>query len=82
LAPYEIVWSENAKKRSRAIDRAVRKRIYDEVSRLASDPDRRVKRIVAPPYHGLRVGDYRVLVDVQEGVWRVLVIEVGHRSTV
>ncbi len=79
---FEIIWSDSAARQLRKLERAVAKRIFEKVGELRNDPFRNVKRIVNSPYFRLRVGDYRVILDVQAAVLRVLVLKVGHRESV
>jgi len=37
---------------------------------------------VNSPYYRLRVGDYRVILDIQEAILRILVLKVGHRESI
>lgn len=78
--PFQIIWSEPAEKALRKLDRSVAKRIYGTVGRLAGDPLRNVIRLVNSPYYRLRVGDYRVIFDLQADLMRILVVKVGHRK--
>lgn len=79
---FEVVWSQSAIKQLKKLDRSVAKRIVDSVDKLHLDPHRVISRIVNSPYFRLRVGDYRVLVDIQRKELRVLVLKVGHRKSV
>lgn len=80
--PFEIVWSNSATRQLRKLDRGVARRIFDKVGDLADDPFRWVRRMSGVAAYRLRVGDYRVLLDIREGELRILVVEVGHRETV
>jgi mRNA interferase RelE/StbE len=80
--PFEIIWSDSAERELKKLDRSVAKRIFNAVSRLQEDPFRAVGKIVNSPYYKLRVGDYRVIIDIQEGELRVLVLIVGHRRKI
>ena len=80
--PFEIIWSDSAVKELKKLDRSVAKRIFNAVSRLREDPFRAVGKIVNSPYYKLRVGDYRVILDIQKGELRVLVLIVGHRRKI
>ena len=64
------------------LDRTVAKRILEPVDRLERDPKRGLRRLVGSPYYRLRVGDYRIIVEVAEGQLLVLVLKVGHRRSV
>jgi mRNA interferase RelE/StbE len=64
------------------LDRSIAKRIFKAVGKLENAPSRWVKRIVNSPYYKMRVGDYRVILDIQGGQLRILVVKVGHRKNV
>ena len=66
----------------RKLDRVVAQRIFRRVGELAEDPRERVQRLAGSPYSRLRVGDYRVILDIQGNVLRILVLKVGHRRQV
>ncbi len=79
---FEIIWSEAALRQLRKLDRVVARRIFDRVGELREDPRRQVQKLVSSPYYRLRVGDYRVILDLQQGILRVLVLKVGHRRSI
>ena len=79
---FEIIWSDLAIQQLKKLDRSVAKRIFDAVSKLEKNPAHWVRRIVNSPYYRLRVGDYRVIVDIHENELRILVVKVGHRKKI
>jgi len=79
LTRFEIVWSVPALAQLKKLDRVIARRIFDQVSDLRENPFRRVRRLVNSPYYRLRVGDYRVILDIQGRLLRILVLKVGHR---
>jgi mRNA interferase RelE/StbE len=79
---YSIIWSESAARQLRKLDRSISKRIFERVQRLESEPLRQVRRLVGAPYYRLRVGDYPVIVELLRERVVVLVLKVGHRSSV
>jgi len=79
---FEIIWSDLAIQQLKKLDRSVAKRIFEAVSKLEQNPTRWVRRIVNSPYYRLRVGDYRVIVDIHENELRILVVKVGHRKKI
>ena len=79
---YTIIWSEPAARQLGKLDRSVAKRILDSVQKLESDPYRYLRRLVGVQYYRLRVGDFRVIVEVVQDRLLVLVLKVGHRSKV
>ena len=79
---YGIVWSIQASKQLERLDRSVAKRIHEKVGQLYQNPERYVEKLVRYPYYRLRVGDYRVILDIQNEMVRILILKVGHRSNV
>lgn len=79
---YSIIWSESAARQLAKLDRSVARRILDRVQTLESNPLRNLRGLVGVPYYRLRVGDYRVIVEVTEARLIVLVLKVGHRSSI
>ena len=62
---YEIIWSINASREMRRLDRSVAKRIYSKVDQLKENPERLLERLVNSQYYRLRVGDYKIILDIQ-----------------
>ncbi len=79
---YRIVWSIQASKQLERLDRSVAKRIHEKVGQLYQNPERYVEKLVRYPYYRLRVGDYRMILDIQNETVRILILKVGHRSNV
>ena len=84
---WEIEYSEKAARELLKIDREAAKRIKKYLDeRIATDEDpRRFGEALTENLSGLwkyRIGDFRVIAEIQEERLIVLVIRVGHRSKV
>lgn len=82
--PYAISYVPSAAKVIRKLDRPTARRLLDAIGALASDP-RPSGCIQLKGGDGelrIRVGDYRVVYDVQDDELVVLVLRVGHRREV
>ena len=84
---WTIEYAETAKKQLRKLDKAVARRIADFIDeRIASNDDpRRLGKALKGPLGDLwcyRVGDFRILCDIQDGVLTVLVLQIGNRREV
>ena len=79
---FEIIWSDSAVRQLKKLDRTVARRVFDKVGQLAESPHRFVQKLVNSPYYRLRVGDYRVILDIQGALLRILVLKVGHRESI
>ena len=84
---WTIEYADTAERALRKIDQSVARRIVDYLEkRLAAREDpRELGKALTGPMGGLwryRIGDYRVIADVQDQTVTILVLRVGHRSTV
>ncbi|MCU0800059.1 MAG: type II toxin-antitoxin system RelE/ParE family toxin [Candidatus Thermoplasmatota archaeon] len=80
--PFKIIWSERAARELKKLERPTAKRIYDSVSKLQLDPYHNILRLTNSRFYRLRVGDHRVILDIQNDQLRILVLEVGHRKNI
>ncbi|MEN6343278.1 MAG: type II toxin-antitoxin system RelE/ParE family toxin [Methanospirillum sp.] len=84
--PYAVELTTAAVRDLRELDSAGRRRIGAALDDLArqEDPYRHVKHLHGSPgsaFHALRVGDYRVILTIEDAVMVIFVIEIEHRST-
>jgi mRNA interferase RelE/StbE len=85
---WTISYTETALKQLKKLDRPVARRLVDFMDERvtgATDP-RSVGQALTGPllgsYWRYRVGDYRIICDLQDGTLTVLVLEVAHRKDV
>ncbi len=79
---YNIEFSETAEKQIYKLDKGIQLRIISILERIKIRPYHFVKKLVGSPYLRLRVGDYRLILDIKESRLIIFVIEVGHRRDV
>ncbi|MDP2908355.1 MAG: type II toxin-antitoxin system RelE/ParE family toxin [Nanoarchaeota archaeon] len=79
---YEIVISEKALKQLKKLEKGIQERIIRALERIRIRPEAYVIKLVGDPAYKLRVGDYRVLLDVDKNKLLILVIKVGHRKNI
>ena len=83
---YTIRWRERAVRQLRAIPQPAALTILKELTLLGDDPrhlDSNVKKLAGyEDRYRLRVGDYRVIYEVQDGQLVILVLGVGHRREI
>ncbi len=77
---FEIEFSESAEKQLYKLEKQIQIRIVSTLDRIRVRPYPFVKKLVGSPYFRLRVGDYRVILDIKEDRLLIYVIELGHRS--
>lgn len=79
---YELEYTKRAKGQLEKFPKDLSERIIRSLERIRIRPFSFVKRLVGSRYFRLRVGDYRLILDIQQGKLVILVIEVGHRRNV
>ncbi len=79
---WQVIWSEKSVKQLEKIDKKNAQIIYDTVSGCTQDPFKSVTRLINSPFYRLRVGNYRVILDLQQGKVIIFVIEVDHRGRI
>jgi mRNA interferase RelE/StbE len=83
---WRIEYDADALEALKKLGRSVRSRIDKYLSNVAASQEPRARgKALGGNLAGLwryRVGDWRVLCDIQDEVLVILAVEVGHRSTV
>lgn len=83
---WRIEFTRNADKAMRKLDKGVAARVFDELDEIAKLEDpRSMGKGLTENKSGLwryRVGDYRIVADIEDDVLVILVVDVDHRSRV
>lgn len=87
MKTWKLLTSKNFDKQIKTLDRETQKRILAFLKKrviIAENP-----RILAKPLSGslrgywrFRVGDYRIIADIQEEVLTIVALDLGHRKEV
>jgi mRNA interferase RelE/StbE len=80
--PWQVVWSEKSVKQLEKIDKKDAQKIYDSVLECVEEPFRVVIRLTNSPFYRMRVGKYRVILDLQQNKMIIFVVESDHRSQI
>lgn len=79
---FELIWSDSALDFMRKLDKKVARQIHNKVGQLRIDPHRYVKKLVGCPFFRLRVGDYRIILEINQNILQVMIVKVGHRKNI
>jgi len=79
---YELIYSKKVVKQLKKLEKELVERIISALERIRIRPEDHVKKLVGVPYFRLRVGNYRVIIDIKHNELRILVLEVGHRKKI
>ncbi len=79
---YEAVWSEASLKQLGKLEKTIIDRITRKVQTAAKNPFLFVQKLQGLDLYRLRVGDYRVIMNIENNKMVIFILEVGHRSVV
>jgi mRNA interferase RelE/StbE len=79
---YDILFTDKARRQFLGLEKNVQERVSAALERIRINPEHYVTKLVGDPAYKLRVGDYRVLMDIDKGKLTILVIKAGHRKNV
>jgi mRNA interferase RelE/StbE len=79
---YSVFITDSAKKQLARLDRQAAKRITKKLHEVSIDPFLYVSRLVSQDLYKFLVGDYRVLMTIQQNKLIIIVVEVSHRRNV
>lgn len=83
MSEYRIELRPAAVRALRKLDPPMRRRLQGVIALLAHDPRPPTARALrGRPGLRVRVGDYRIIYTVQDGVLLVVVVTLGHRRDV
>ena len=80
MRTYKIEFQKAAQKFIEKQDTRQRLRLYKAIYKLPQGTD--IKRLSGTDMFRLRVGDYRVLYEVDNGVYRINIINIDNRGQV
>jgi mRNA interferase RelE/StbE len=84
---WTIDYTDTARTQLRKLDKQTAKRILDFLDERVADraDPRSTGKALTGPLGGLwryRIGDFRVICDIQDGALRILVVQLGNRRDI
>ena len=79
---YELIYSDKILRQLKKLDILISDRILKTLERIKIRPHHYVKSLSGSPRFRLRVGDYRIILDIQNKKLIILVLELGHRKNI
>ena len=79
---YELSYSKRVLNQLKKLDSSNKSRIINSLERIRIRPHHFVKRIVGTKYFRLRVGDYRIILDIINNNLMIHVLEAGNRKNI
>ena len=80
---YRVIFTKSVKKDFRKIPKLEVSKILNEIAYLAKNPrSSKTKKLKGEKLYRLRVGNYRVIYDIQDNLMLIFVVKLGHRSDI
>ncbi len=79
---YEVFFDPEALEFLWKLDKSLAKRIWDEIITTKSEPHHFFERLVGRKDYKLRIGDYRVIVDINDSSKRIEITLIDHRKKI
>ena len=84
MASYRVRWKKSAQKELKKLNKDLILKVLEFVKNLAEDPYPDGCRKLRGSQHTyrFRIGDYRVVYDVQSDILTIEIIRIGHRKEI
>ena len=79
---YEIIFTDTSRKQFKKLEKDIQERIIKALERIRIRPEAHIKKLVEDPGYRLRVGEYRIILDIEKEKLIILVIKIGHRKNI
>jgi len=79
---YSISLSDKAAKQLKKLNKDIVRRIVKKLKTLKEEPHEKTRPLQDSEFRRLRIGDWRIIVDIAEDIKEVLVVMLGKRENV
>ena len=79
---YKIQFDEEAIEFLKKAQNQIKERIWNKIMQTKENPHHFFIRLTGRPEYKLRVGDYRVIADIQDNINILSVLHIGHRRNI
>ncbi len=79
---YEIIFAPKASKFLKRLPIETQRRIIGGLERARIRPHSYFIRLVGIKGYKMRIGDYRIVADINQGRLEILIIKIGHRRNI
>jgi len=79
---YDIKIEKRALKFLKNIDKKTQSKIVEKIYALSENPYQNSKKLVGREAYRIRVGNYRVIYEIDDNSVKIFVINIGHRKDI
>lgn len=79
---YEVIFSKIAKKQLKNLEKKTQIRILKNLKRIRIRPHSFIKKLIGSQWFSLRVGEWRIILDIKKDKILIYVIKIGNRKNI
>lgn len=80
---YKIEFSRSALKQIKKLSSKIQSQIAQKIQELSKNPrDFGSKKLVTVGSYRVKIGDYRIIYDINDKLITILIIRIGHRKDI
>lgn len=79
---YTVIYDEEALQILEKLEKKIKKRIFEKIHSTKENPFHFFEKLTARDEYKLRVGDYRVIAEIDEKTKRISILFINHRKNV
>ena len=79
---YTVIYDEKALQNLEKLEKKTRKRIFEKITSAKENPFHYFERLTGRSEFKLRIGDYRVIADIDEKTKRISILIIDHRKNI
>lgn len=79
---YETVFTKKGEKDFDSLTDDLKERVAHVLERISIDPYKYIRKLKGGKLFRTRVGDYRIIIDIDENKKKIVVLRIGHRKNV
>lgn len=79
---YAVMWTPAAQKELAGLDKELIRRIVERVEQIKYSPYHFIDHLTDVDAWRLRVGDHRVILDINEDEKSLIILKIGHRKSI
>lgn len=79
---YQIFFTNKALKQLEKLEKVDQERIIKSLERIRIRPEVHIKKLIGDPGYKLRVGDYKVILEIDKEKLIILILMIGHRKNI
>jgi len=79
---YELVFTKRGLEELNKLEKDIKERIWNKLQLCKEDPFRFFEKLIEIPGFKLRIGDYRVIAEIDRNQNKIFILKAGHRKNI